>query len=224
MSGLAKATIKPEDGGGDALEVMFNPQQYVFSRDNRWSPGHAQGQNAPQMRFTSGGATTLTMDLVFDTTDTGEDVRQRTGKLADMMLVNKSLHQDNSNQGRPPKVQFSWGPMISFMAAITHLQLTFQLFSENGTPLRAKASVTFTQVDDPNARPWQNPTSGGVTGERVHRLGPRETLELIAFSELGDASLWRPLAAFNGFDDPLRLRAGTPVFLPPSVDELKDHG
>ncbi len=224
MSGLAKATITPENNGGDALEVMFNPQQYVFSRTNNWSAGHAQGQNVPQMRFGSGGPTQLTMDLTFDTTDTGADVRTMTGKLAAMMLVNPNLHQDSSNQGRPPKVQFSWGPMITFMAAIKTLQLTFQLFKEDGTPLRAKASVTFIQVDDPNSRSWQNPTSGGVTGERIHRLGPRETLELVAFTELGDASLWRPLAAFNGIDDPLRLRPGTPVFLPPSVDDLKGFG
>ncbi len=218
---LVKATIKPENNGGEALTVMFNPSQYVFVRDNRWSAGRAQGQNVPQMRFTSGGSTTLTMDLYFDSTDSGADVRTMTGKLAAMMLVNSALHQDSSNQGRPPKVQFSWGPMITFWAAITHLQLTFQLFKEDGTPLRAKASVTFTQVDDPNSRSWQNPTSGGVTGERIHRLGPRETLELVAFAELGDASLWRPLAAFNGIDDPLRLRPGTPVFLPPSVDDLE---
>lgn len=220
---LAKATITPEDGGGDALTVMFNPDHYVFDRTNNWSAGRAQGQNTPQVRFTSGGSTSLQMDLIFDTTDTGEDVRAQTGKLADMMLVKSNLTQ-GAHQSRPPKVRFAWGPMISFLAAIQRLQLTFQLFLENGTPVRAKASVTFLQVDDPNARPWQNPTSGGVTGERIHRLGPRETLELVAYTELGDASLWRPLAAFNGIDDPLRLRPGAAVLLPPSVDDLKGFG
>jgi len=31
--------------------------------------------------------------------------------------------------------------------------------------------------------------------------------------------MWRPLALFNGIDDPLRLRAGATVLLP-TVDDL----
>ncbi len=220
---FAKATIKPE-GGGESLTVMFNPSQYVFHRRNNWAPGRSTGQNIPQMRFTAGGSTTLQMDLWFDSTETGTDVRLNTGKLAQFMEAKPEFQQSGSRQGRPPKVQFTWGPLISFKAAITDLTLTFQLFKDDGTPLRAKATVIFTQVEDPDAKMWQNPTSGGVSGERVHWLGPRETLELVAYTELGDASLWRPLAAFNGIDDPLRLRPGTAVFLPASVDDLKGYG
>ena len=32
-----------------------------------------------------------------------------------------------------------------------------------------------------------------------------DTLASIAYAEYGDPTMWRPLAAFNGIDDPLRL-------------------
>ena len=35
--------------------------------------------------------------------------------------------------------------------------------------------------------------------------------------------MWRPLALFNGIDDPLRLRLGTALLLPVVDDLLADH-
>jgi nucleoid-associated protein YgaU len=44
-------------------------------------------------------------------------------------------------------------------------------------------------------------------------------LASVAFAEYGDPNAWRPLAAFNGIDDPLRVPTGT-VLLLPSPEEL----
>ena len=35
-----------------------------------------------------------------------------------------------------------------------------------------------------------------------------DTLASVAYAEYGDPTLWRPLAAFNGIDDPLRVPTG----------------
>ena len=88
-------------------------------------------------------------------------------------------------------------------------------------PVRASVDVTFMQIADENVFPNQNPTSGGRTGERIHRLGPRETLDQVAYASYGQTGLWRALAAFNGIDDPLRLQAGDAVLLPARIDDLK---
>ena len=41
-----------------------------------------------------------------------------------------------------------------------------------------------------------------------------ESLHSIAYAEYGLASYWRALAAFNGIDDPMRLRPGVRILLP----------
>ena len=43
---------------------------------------------------------------------------------------------------------------------------------------------------------------------------PDETIDAIAFAELGDASKWRLLAAYNRIDNPLRLRPGQRIMIP----------
>ena len=63
--------------------------------------------------------------------------------------------------------------------------------------------------------PKQNPTSGSL--RRRQRRTPwstGDTLALVAYQEYGDPQLWRPLAAYNGIDDPMRIADGTRVLLP----------
>ena len=68
---------------------------------------------------------------------------------------------------------------------------------------------------DPDSYPFQNPTSGGAAGHRSRVLGQGETLGLIASEEYGDAKQWRHIATANNIDNPIRLRAGTVLRLPP---------
>ena len=61
----------------------------------------------------------------------------------------------------------------------------------------------------------QNPTSGGEPGLRSHLVLPGETLDLIAYRELGSAQHWRHIAERNGIDDPWALRPGQRLLVAP---------
>jgi hypothetical protein len=228
---LQKAQIKPLDGNLKPVEVMFNPDQIVYTKSNTWNIHPTNGQILPAVSFTSSTPATLKVVLIFDGTEDGKNVADYVNQLAAMTKVDKDLNNgtvgskqgtaSQSRQNRPPTVQFMWGTYLSFKAIIFTMVTTFTLFLDDGTPVRASVDVTFRQIEDENAFPPQNPTSGGRAGERVYRLGPRETLDQVAYSRFGDTSLWRALAAFNGIDDPMRLQAGDPILLPASADDLK---
>ena len=64
----------------------------------------------------------------------------------------------------------------------------------------------------------QNPTSGSQDVRRVHRTVAGDTLASVAYAEYGDPASWRALAAFNGIDDPLRVRTGTMLMLPAAAE------
>ena len=63
--------------------------------------------------------------------------------------------------------------------------------------------------------PDQNPTSLGVAGHKRRIVQQDESLDFIAFSEYGDARYWRHIADANSLNDPMRVRAGTVLQLPP---------
>jgi hypothetical protein len=107
---------------------------------------------------------------------------------------------------RPPYVRFGWGAMLLFITVITKLNVHFTLFHPDGRPARASVDITFAEVFDPVKD--QNPTSSGAGGLHVHTVLPGETLDQIAYAELGDAKRWRQLAEDNHLDNPLALQPG----------------
>jgi nucleoid-associated protein YgaU len=72
----------------------------------------------------------------------------------------------------------------------------------------------------PPGSPKQNPTSGTIAVHRSHLVIAGDSLASLAYDEYGDPTMWRPLAAFNGIDDPLRIPEGSAVLLPPPEELL----
>ena len=63
------------------IPVMFNPPEYQLQVTNQFAEVGIPGLGSSLLQFVRGSAQTLTMELFFDTTDEGIDVRvlYRTG-------------------------------------------------------------------------------------------------------------------------------------------------
>ena len=217
---LAKAQIINLDNQG-SVDCMFNPEQYSFLKVNRWGQGDSMGRNLPHLEFAAGAPAILQMRLFFDTytaaTDpqSAEDVRTKyTNKLWDLMMVDERLKDAKSGKSRPPKVRFQWGRAWTFDAVITRLAQSFTLFTSTGTPVRAVVDVTFQQIKDEGILPRQNPTSGGTGTQRAWVVREGDTLGWIAYSEYGDATVWRRLADANHLREVRRLMPGMVLEIP----------
>jgi len=113
----------------------------------------------------------------------------------------------------PPRVTFTWGG-LQFIGHIASLTVNYKQFGVTGQPVRAEVTITITE--NPPSVPGSNPTSGGISGRRVHVVSAGDTLQSVSYLEYGNPTLWRTLAEANGIDDPLRLTPGTSLLIPPS--------
>ncbi len=216
-----RAIIKTIEGEKIEVECLFNPKEYTFAKTNSWPKNQKGGANQPVVTFGGGNPATLSMDLMFDTYQnarhkgTPKDVRTAyINNLWKMMYVDdKAKDKKKNKQAPPPKVLFTWGKAWSFEAVMTSLSVTFTLFLSDGTPVRATARVAFQQVKDSKDLP-QNPTSGGLGGERVRTVEEGDRLDLIAFEEYGDTSQWRRIASANSISNPRDLRPGSILVIP----------
>ena len=132
---IVKATFTIR-GSGESFAVHFNPQslQYTITNTLRnTGSGNASKQDVSE----STGK--LTMDLIFDTTDTGEDVRLHTVKVAQLMEPGESDHT-------PPVVEFEWG-LYTFGGMVETYRETIDFFSADGVPLRAAVNLTLASQD-----------------------------------------------------------------------------
>jgi hypothetical protein len=215
MALTEKAFLEIE-GTTETIPCMFNPSELTVSRSNSWQNDPAAGKGITKLRYTGANSGTMSLNLTFDTTDTGQSVTQYTGKLLGLMDVDPTLpgSDEQSNNGRPPYVVFHWGSVHSFKAVVSSLNLQFTYFSSTGVPLRAKAGISLTQYEESLAFGPQNPTSGTPNPHRIHRVQPGETLDRISARYYGDSTRWRQIASANGITDPLALRNGSLLTIP----------
>ncbi len=219
-SGLTKASIVKLDRQNrsvrnESVEVLFNPKELTFAKQNNWQLGQRPKSNVPDFEFSGGGATSLKLQLFFDTYAAGKDVRKDyIDKIYKMMWVDRELTDEKNKKGRPPTVRFQWGQTVGFDAVITSVSTRFTLFLPDGSPVRAICDVMFSQIRDADFYPPQNPTSGGMGGERFWIVKEGDTLAWIAFSELNDTKQWRRIADANRLTNVRHLAPGTVLRIP----------
>lgn len=227
---LVAATIRDRDHG-TVVECLFNPKEYTLSKSNTWQAHQSHGANLGFYEFSSGQATTLTMELFFDTYSNSKngasggapkDVRKAyTAAIWAMMKVDPSLASLNGvgqgsdgKKGRPPIVIFQWGATWTFKAVITSLSERFTLFLPDGTPVRSTMNVTFQQIQEKDDYPPTNPTSGGRGGERVWVVNEGDTLAWIAYKSYGNTQFWRQIADANKLTRVRQLTPGMKLEIP----------
>ncbi len=200
---LEKANISVVIGGGEAVEVLFNPNEYRLSGSNQFAEVAIPGLPAPPLQFVKGNSRTLSMQLFFDTYEKGSDVREHTRKVTGLLDIDPELHA-------PPVVLFTWGD-LNFMGVLERAEQRFTLFYASGIPARATVDVTFKEFIEGTEQAGKN-RSATFDKRRTVRRG--DTLSGIAGREYGDPGNWRPIAAANGIDDPLALYPGQVLVIP----------
>lgn len=218
---LEKAEIDPELGS--AIKVMFNPTEYNLQSGVNYGSVNVPGMDGPITQFISGQQDTLTVQLMFSTyqpprfdpsqnkavavsDDQMEDVSVRTKKIYDLTKIKGALH-------RPPVCTFKWGS-LHFKGVVVDVKQRFTMFLSSGKPVRAVVDVTFKSLIDPITQkkyaPFESPDR---TKYRV--LDEGSSLWQLAYEEYGDADKWRVIAEANGIADPLSIKAGMEIRLPP---------
>jgi hypothetical protein len=122
---------------------------------------------------------------------------------------------------RLPILRFMWGfgaPLHNTTVNLEEVTVDYQRFDFSGTPVWAKVRIVLVEYSS-EYKPT-NPTSGGVPGRAKHVLSQGENVMQIAQRAYGSPNAWRRVAEANGIDDPLRLKPGHALMLPPAGAEV----
>ncbi|MBP1932265.1 CIS tube protein [Ammoniphilus resinae] len=203
---LKKAMIMVHRGPiTERIDVLFNPNEYMLDSSNQYSWQTIPGLSQPIAQFVSGEATTLTMELFFDSYEKGTDVRKHTSKIVGLLDVDKDLHA-------PPLCKFVWGS-LQFKGIIEKVSQKYTMFLESGIPVRATLTVTFKAVQSIKEQFKRIPRqSADRTKQRTVKQG--DQLWRIAAEEYEDPGLWREIARANAIKNPKQLEPGTVIKIP----------
>jgi hypothetical protein len=150
---ITRARFKLLSDGDESKELVvhFNPQTLQYQLQNNIDQ---RGNSSASKQYVSQSTAKLSMQLIFDTTDTGVDVRSATEPFRQLMEPKKEGQQRVAQV-----VQFQWGT-YRFKGMFDSYKETIDFFSATGVPLRATADISLSQQDsvfkpnkaDPSAR------------------------------------------------------------------------
>jgi nucleoid-associated protein YgaU len=209
---LAHATLKNiSKANQEPIPVQFNPTDYGIDRGAYFAELQVPGLSTPLLQFVRGEAQTLSLELFLDGTDQrastepANSVETRLAGLRKFVQIDRDLHA-------PPVCEFRWGT-TAFPGVVTSFKEKYSLFSESGTILRARVTLTLKKYQAVEAQLHEiNNLSPDRTRVRVLREG--ETLAAISAEAYGDARLWRVIADANGIDRPRFVAPGTALTVP----------
>jgi hypothetical protein len=205
---------------GKVVNVQFNPESLKVSYSNENRGGGQPGGGGGQ--FVGIGTSKMTVELLFDTTHTGRDVRRLTKDVAFFIepldpRKRKGSKQNTSKNRVPPGIRFEWGTFL-FSGVAESMEETLDYFSEEGVPLRATVSLSLTRQQVKfDLREGKGLGEGGSAQktpdiEPIERALKNDSLQRMA-GRNDRSDDWKPIAAANNIDNPRRLPPGAPVNL-----------
>ena len=199
----------------------FNPAQLSLTRRAQWKTTPAQIERDGSLpEFMGSQPREMGVEIFLDSSDepTSNSVLKKVESLlACCDVTTKSIA---AKQPSPPWVVFQWGSFSTarFTAYVSSVEAAYSLFGTTGVPIRATCRLQLHEI--PSNTKGQNPTSGALTAQRVHRVVAGDSLQSLAWREYGDSAAWRAIAEANGIDDPTRLVNGVELVLP-SAEEVR---
>ncbi|MFI8948074.1 LysM peptidoglycan-binding domain-containing protein [Streptomyces sp. NPDC053750] len=193
----------------------FNPAQLSISQRTQWiATPTAAVREAAKPEFQGAEPREMTLEIFLDSSmkPGGNTVMKKVESL--LLCCEVTAKSLAAKQPSPPWVVFEWGSFSTarFTAYVSSIETQYTLFGTTGVPIRATCQVALVEIPGPTPR--QNPTSGALTAQRVHRVVAGDSLQSLAWSEYGSANAWRVIAEANGIDDPNHLPTGTELMLP----------
>ena len=203
---LTKAVIINKDAAVPLpIPVMFNPPSYSLTNTNQFAEIRIPGLPSTILQYVSGDAQTLSTELFFDNTDTGQDVRAHTAAITNLIRPEASTHA-------PPRLLLMWGSLV-FQCVLISAREEFEHFDSLGMPLRARLQVELKGWHDIASLIGQLPLPLiDEVGRYLVKAG--ESLSQIAAAQYHDPAQWRRIADANNLDDPRALAAGMQLRIP----------
>lgn len=211
LLGMVKARLEVVKPNGQTMNLpsipfRFNPAEYQIAKTNNFAELPIPGLQSPPLQYVRGGSEKLTLDLLVDTSDSLEDVREKyTKKLRNLMNINSELHA-------PPIVRLVWDQGV-FTGVMESLTITYTLFDPKGVPLRAKCSVGLKEFVPIKVQLKESKTAS-PDFEKSWTVRRGDTLSSVAGALYEQPALWREIARANNIDDPRALEPGRELAIP----------
>jgi hypothetical protein len=202
-------TEKDPDAG--EYTAMFNPSSISVKLQIDREESQANGSTSSEMRFKMIKPQDYTIEFMIDGVKPVNGLKKEVPEEVQKLL--KVVYTYKSDEHKPNYVMVRFGSVL-LKCVLKTIDITYNLFSPNGKPIRAKVNGVFSScIDQELSELINNKNSPDLTHRRVVKEGDK--LISMANKIYKNNDYYFDVARKNGLNNFRKLNSGTEVFFPP---------
>ncbi len=199
---------------GGPYEVMINPESLKLQRSIDYNEQQPPDSSSTAPKYQHTQSDKFSFDIVIDCTGIVDSKRTDLAKeiktLEDIVFV----YQGKTH--RPNFVTIQWGKSVVFQGVLNSMDVSYTLFRPDGSPLRAKISMAFSQYLSPSVQSKKN---GKQSPDLTHLVTVTDglTLPQMCIQVWNNENYYIQVARFNGLNKFRDLRGIKTMAFPPII-------
>ncbi|WP_299114023.1 hypothetical protein [uncultured Winogradskyella sp.] len=199
---------------GKPYTVMINPESIKWQRNIEYNEQQALDTCSTSQKYKSTPSDKLSFDIVIDCTGIVDS--KRTNMAKEIAALEKIIFTYNGKIHRPNYVKIQWGKNITFKSVLKSFDTSYTLFKPDGSPLRAKISLSFGQYISPkSAKKKAKQQSPDLS--HIVTVIEGDNLPQLCRKVWGNESFYVQVAKFNNLNKFRHLSSGEKLIFPPII-------
>lgn len=195
-----------------SMELQVVPKDYQGKKGIKYDAGEQQGQNVQSQVFSGYTNEEFSIHVLIDCTGVIPGTKDSDTVSKKIKQLESLVYQYNSDKHQANFVALAWGTLL-FKGRLKEMQAVYELFSQDGMPIRAKVAMTFVQfVSRDEADKLANRQSPDMS--HVVTLKAGDTIAALCRRIYGDSSLVDEVARVNGLNGFRHIMPGTVLLFP----------
>lgn len=205
------ANCSQEDSSVPSYTVMYNPNTIAVKLGVERDGTQADGETSAPMRFKRIKPQDYTFEFIIDGTGANGEPPKNVALEAEAFL--KVVYNYQGENHQPNFVKIIYGAVL-LKCVLKSVDITYNLFTPNARPLRAKVNATFSSCSDQDLSEMiAHKTSPDLT--HLRRLKKSDRLISMANNIYKKNTYYLEVARANNFDTFRNLKEGTDIYFPP---------
>lgn len=202
-----------EELSGKPYTVMINPESVKWSRSIEYKKDSPQDSGGTLDRYLNTPMDNLSFDIVIDCTGVVDKKRRNMKK--EIGALERIVFKYNGKIHRPNYVKIHWGGLI-FQSILKTFNTTYTLFKPDGSPLRAKISLSFGKYVSAKKLEKQKKKASPDVSHLVDVVDGN-TLPGLCKKVWNSPSYYIQVAKYNGLNKFRDLKGGIKLIFPPII-------
>lgn len=205
------ASCKEEDKAIERYSVMFNPNSIAVKLQVDRDEKQADGETSAPMKFKRIKPQDYSFEFVIDGTGANGETKKDVPKEVEKFL--KVIYLLKDDEHKPNYLKILYGAVL-LKCVLKSVDITYNLFSPNAKPLRAKVNASFTScLDQDLSEMINNKSSPDLTHSR--KMKSSDKLISMANTLYKKNNYYLEVARANSLNTFRNLPEGTEIIFPP---------